>query len=360
MEYILLTPGPTPLPPSVYKKMSEPILHHRTAEFGQLFGRTIADLQYVYRTKNSVLMLTSSGTGGMEAAVANLLSPGDKALAHTTGAFGERFVKILKAYGLSPVVVAEEWGSAADPEKLKKALKENPGVKAVFLQHTDTSTGIVNDLKTLAKVVRENSEALVVVDSISGLGAEELEADAWNLDVVVAASQKGLMCAPGLAFFSVSERAWKAAEAAKLPRFYLDWRTMRDSLPKKETPYTPAVTLVAAQAEALRLIREEGIEAVWKRTADLAAFTRAEIKKLGLKLYSKDPADILTAAWLPEGTDGKKLIGDILKEEKISIAGGQGKLEGKIVRVAHMGYIKKSDVEAGLKSLARRLNLAYA
>ncbi len=208
--------------------------------------------------------------------------------------------------------------------------------------------------------MREGSDALIVVDAISGLGAEELETDAWDLDVVIAASQKALMNAPGLAFFSVSQRAWKSVEAAKLPRFYFDWRTMRNSLPNKETPYTPAVTLVVAQAEALRLIREEGIENVWKRTADLAAFTRAQVLKLGLKLYSSDPAGILTAVWLPEGLDGKKLIKDILKDEHISIAGGQGKLAGKIIRIAHMGYIKKSDVQAGLKALSARLGAIHA
>jgi serine---pyruvate transaminase len=359
-SYILLTPGPTPLPPSVSKAMAEPILHHRTAEFGKFFSTVLSDMQYVYRTKNTVVMMTCSGTGSMESAVINLLSPGDKALVHTTGAFGDRFVQILKGYGLSPVVVAEEWGHAADPEKLKKALKDNPGVKVVFVQHTDTSTGVVNDLKTLSEVVHSNSDAIIVVDSVSGLAAEELETDAWNLDVVLTGSQKGLMCAPGLAFAAISEKAWKLVDAAKLPRFYFDWRTMRKSIPNQETPYTPAVTLVVGQAEALRLIRQEGIENVWKRTAELAAFTRAELKKLGLKLYAKDPADILTGAWLPEGVDGNKLLADMLKEEKISIANGQEKLKGKIVRVAHMGYITKADLEAGLSSLARRLKAVPA
>lgn len=361
MDYILLTPGPTPLPPSVYKVMAEPILHHRTAEFGEQFSRVIADMKYVYRTTGEVLMMTCSGTGSMESAVVNLLSPGDKVLVHQTGAFGERFTKILRAYGLDPVVVDEEWGHAADPEKLRAALRKNPGLKAAFFQHTDTSTGVVNDLKALAAAVREaQPEALVVVDSISGLGAEELEMDAWGLDVVITGSQKGLMAPPGLAFAALSERSWRAVEAAKLPRFYFDWRTMRKSLPKKETPYTPAVTLVAAQAEALRLIREEGIEAVWKRTAELAAYTRAAVQKMGLTLFAKDPADILTGVNLPAGLDGKKLIKDILAQERVSIAGGQLHLEGKIVRIAHMGWIKKADVDAGLKALAKRLQPTHA
>lgn len=360
MEYTLLTPGPTPLPPSVYKKLAEPILHHRTAEFGDIFADTIAGMQYVYRTKNEVLLLSSSGSAAMESAVVNLLSPGDKALIHTTGAFGERFVSIARAYGLDPIVIEEEWGHAADPDKLRGALKKNSGIRAVFHQHTDTSTGVVNDLPVLSKIVQENSDALTVIDAISGLGAEELETDDWNLDVVVTGSQKGLMCPPGLAFMAVSEKAWKAVEAAKLPRFYFDWTTMRKALSKKQTPYTPAVTLITAQQEALRLIREEGIENVWKRTAELAEWTRSEVKGLGLELFPKDPADILTAFKFPEGVDGTKILNEILAEEGISIANGQKKLMGKIARIAHMGYIQKADVQKGLKSLARRLSLTPA
>ncbi|MBI5629367.1 MAG: alanine--glyoxylate aminotransferase family protein [Elusimicrobia bacterium] len=360
-KYILLTPGPTPLPPSVSQAMAQPILHHRTEEFGRLFEYVIAEMQYVYRTKNTVLMMTTSGTGSMESAVANILSPGDKPLVHTTGAFGDRFVSILKSYGLSPAVISEEWGRAASPERLKEALKANPGTKAVFLQHTDTSTGVVNDIEALSAVVRENSQALVVVDSVSGLAAERLETDAWNLDVVLTGSQKGLMNAPGLAFAAVSARAWKAVEAAKLPRFYFDWRAMKKSLADRETPYTPGVTLVAGQAEALRLIRQEGIENVWKRTGELAAHTREQAQaKLGLSLFAKDPANILTALRLPEGTDGNALIADILRQERISIAGGQMHLKGKIIRIAHMGYITRADVDAGLEALAKHLAHAGA
>lgn len=359
-DYILLTPGPTPLPPSVLAKMAEPILHHRTHEFGKVFQQVLSDMQKVYCTKNTMLMVTSSGTGAMESAVVNLLSPGDKALVHSTGAFGNRFAKILKTYGIEPMVIFEEWGDAAQPERLRKVLQAQKDFKVVFFQHTDTSTGIVNDVKALAKIVRENSSALIVVDAISSLAAERLETDAWNLDVVLTGSQKGLMNGPGLAFASVSENAWKACEAAKLPRFYFDWRTMRESLPNLETPYTPAVPLVVAQAEALRLILKEGIKAVWKRTAELAAFTRGEVQKMGLKLFAKDPANILTAAWFPEGVDGNQILKKLLEEERISIANGQEKLKGKIFRIAHMGHITKKDVQAGLSALSKRLTKVHA
>ncbi|MBI3554467.1 MAG: alanine--glyoxylate aminotransferase family protein [Elusimicrobia bacterium] len=352
---IMLTPGPTPLPPSVSHAMAKPILHHRTKEFGELFDFTLREMQYVYRTKSTVLMMTCSGTGSMESAVVNLLSPGDKALVHTTGAFGDRFVKILKTYGLFPIIVAEEWGHAADPKKLAKALKENKDVRVVFFQHTDTSTGIVNDLKTLADEVRKHSAAIIVVDSISGLAAEPLEMDAWGLDVVLTGSQKGLMNAPGLAFAAVSERTWKLVETASLPRFYYDWRTMLKSVKDKETPYTPGVTLVMGQAEALRLIRQEGIENVWKRTAELAKYTRAWAARVDLPLFAADPANILTALKLPEGLDGQALIQEILREESISIAGGQLHLKGKIIRIAHMGFISKSDLDAGFAALEKRL-----
>ncbi len=357
---IMLTPGPTPLPPSVSNAMARPILHHRTKEFGELFDYMIREMQYVYRTKNSVLMMTTSGTGAMESAVVNLLSPGDKAIVHSTGAFGDRFVKIIETYGLKPVVIKEEWGHAADVKKLIKALEENKDVKAVFFQHTDTSTGVVNDVKALAHAVREHSAAVVVLDTVSALAAEPLETDAWDVDVAVTGSQKGLMNAPGLAFAAVSERAWKVVETAKLPKFYFDWRTMRKSLKDSETPYTPGVTLVMGQAEALRLIRQEGIENVWKRTAELSDYTRAWAKEQGLALFAKDPAHILTALKLPEGVDGQALIEEILREEGISIAGGQVHLKGKIIRIAHLGFISKSDLDAGFAALEKRLSRVRA
>ena len=353
---IMLTPGPTPLPPSVLEAMSRPLIHHRPAEFGRLFVSVIEDMQFVYRTKNAVLMMTASGTGAMESAVINLLSPGDLTIVCTTGAFGDRFVNIHKAFGLKPLVLPFEWGTAVDGEVLRKALKENKGVKAVFLQHTDTSTGVLNDIKNLSKIIHEESDALVVVDSVSGLACEPLETDAWGLDCVVTGSQKGLMNAPGLAFAAVSEKAWKAVEASKLPKFNFDFKLIRKSLADKETPWTPAISIVAGQAAALKMLRAEGMEACWKRHDDLAAHARKLLtEKLGLPFYAKSPANILTGVVLPAGVDGTKLLADILKEEGISIAGGQLHLKGKIFRLAHMGYISKPDIEAGVDALAKRL-----
>ena len=351
---IMLTPGPTPLPPQVLEAMSRPLIHHRTEEFGKLFASVIEDMKWVYRTKQTVLMMTCSGTGAMESAVTNLLSPGDASLICTTGAFGDRFVAIQKAFGLSPEVLPFDWGRSVDPEVLRRALKKD--LKAVFFQHTDTSTGVVNDLKTLAKIVREESDALVVVDSVSGLACEPLEMDAWGLDAVLTGSQKGLMNAPGLGFAALSERAWKAVETAKLPRYNFDYRIMKKSLADRETPWTPAISVVVGQAAALKLLRAEGMENVWKRHDELAAHARRALEsKLGLPFYAKNPANILTGVVLPEGVDGNKLLADILREEGISIAGGQLHLKGKIVRLAHMGFISKSDVDAGVAALASRL-----
>ncbi len=356
LKNIMLTPGPTPLPPSVLEAMSRPLIHHRTAEFGRMFTSVIEDMRFVYRTKGTVLMMTTSGTGAMESAVVNLLSPSDLTIVCTTGAFGDRFVKIHKAFGLNPLVLPFEWGSSVNPEALGVTLKRNKGVKAVFLQHTDTSTGVVNDIQTLSKIVHEESDALVVVDSVSGLAAERLETDAWALDCVVTGSQKGLMNAPGLGFAALSEKAWKVVETARLPKFNFDYQLIRKSLADKETPWTPAISIVAGQAAALKLLRAEGMEACWKRHDALAAHARKLLtEKLGLPFYAKNPANILTGVVLPAGVDGSKLLADILREEGISIAGGQLHLKGKIFRLAHMGYITKSDIDAGVDALARRL-----
>lgn len=358
---IMLTPGPTPLPPQVLEAMSVPLIHHRTEEFGRMFAGVIEDMKWVYRTKHDVLMMTCSGSGTMEAAVANLLSPGDVTVVCSTGAFGDRFVNIHRAFGLSPAVLAFEWGHAVDADKLRQTLKATKGVKAVFFQHTDTSTGVVNDLKALAAIVKQESDALVVVDSVSGLACEPLEMDAWGLDVVVTGSQKGLMNAPGLGFAAISPKAWKAIETSKLPRFYFDWKTAKKSLAERETPWTPAISVVAGQAAALKLLKAEGMENCWKRHDELAAHARRELSaKLGLPFFAKDPANILTGVRLPADVDGNKLLADILKEEGISIAGGQLHLKGRIFRLAHMGYISKADIDAGVEALSRRLAKAKA
>ena len=354
-KHYLITPGPTPIPPEVSSKEGLPVLHHRTSEFGVYFVEVIEGLKYVFQTRNDLFLITSSGTGGMESAVANLISAGDTAIVAASGAFGERWGKILASYGAQVVWVREPDGQAIVPSKIEEALKKNPQAKAVFGQHTETSTGVVNDVQKLGEIVSK-TPAVFVLDAISGLGGQELRTDDWKADVVVAGSQKGLMTAPGLAMVSVSRKAWPLVEAAKSPRFYFDYRTLRKSIPEKETPYTPAVTLIVSMAEALRQIKDEGIENVWARHAWLAHATREGVKAMGLTIFTQTPCNVLTSINVPAGLDGKKIVKRTREEYGVSIAGGQVQLEGKIVRLAHMGYMGRFDVIIGLSALEMMLH----
>ncbi|MBL8023322.1 MAG: alanine--glyoxylate aminotransferase family protein [Elusimicrobia bacterium] len=346
----LITPGPTPVPPEVALQSALPVLHHRTHEFGAMFQKAVDGMKRVYKTKEDILMISGSGTGAMEAAVANTLSPNDTMIVGAVGSFGERWIKIGEAFGAKVVPVREEWGKAVDPEKIRQALKEHPEAKGVFVQHTETSTGIVNDLVTLGKIVAETS-AILVVDAISGLGGEELHMDDWKLDVVVAGSQKGLMLAPGLAFASVSSKGWDAVKTSKNPKFYFNFLQIRKSLADNETPWTPPVSLVAGLVAALDMIHKDGIENVWARHRRLAAMARAGMQGLGLSLLADRPCAVLTSGKLPASVDGKKVVNWIRDEHGVSVAGGQEKLAGKIVRLAHMGYMDSFDLIIGLTAL---------
>jgi aspartate aminotransferase-like enzyme len=353
-KHYLLTPGPTPIPPEVALKEALPILHHRTAEFGAIFGEVAEGLKYLFCTKNDVLILSNSGTGAMESAVVNLLSPGDEALVASCGNFGERWAKILEAYGLKPNVIAGEWGKSVNPAEIEKALKANPKIKAVFTTHTETSTGVVNDIEKIGAIVSA-TPAVLVVDAISGLVGQELKTDDWKVDVVVSGSQKGMMLAPGLAFASVSPKAWPMVEAAKLPRFYFDWRKMKKSLATKETPFTPPVTLIVALSESIKMIRAKGLENVQAECKLLARAARAGMKAIGLELFGDKSCDVVTSALVPQGVDGGKIVKLLREDYGVSIAGGQGALKGKIIRFAHMGYIGKADVLVGFACLEMAL-----
>jgi serine---pyruvate transaminase len=349
-KYYMLTPGPTPIPPEVSAKEGLPVMHHRTSEFSAIFSDAISNLKYVFQTQNDVLLLTCSGTGMMEAAVSNLLSPGETALVASTGWFGERWGKLLQTYGMQVIFVRPPEGEAVPPAQIEEALKKNPQIKAVFTQLTETSTGVVNDIKGIGAVVAK-TPAVFVVDAISGLGGQDLQTDAWGVDVAVSGSQKGVMTAPGLAMMAVSKKAWPLIETSKCPRFYFDLRKMRDNIPKKQTPFTPAVTLVASMLEALRQIRAEGLENIFARHAWMADATRAGVQALGLSLYAKAPCNVLTAVNVPAGVDGKAIVKRLREDYGLSIAGGQGPLEGKIFRLAHMGYMERFDVLIGITGL---------
>lgn len=351
----LFTPGPTPVPETTQLDMARPLVHHRGPEFKAILAEVQDGLKYLFQTRDDVLILTSSGTGAMEATVVNLLSPGDPVLTVQGGKFGERWTEICQAYGLNTQVMEVEWGKAVDPEELGQRLRENSAIKAVFITHNETSTGVMNDLEAIAGEVHRNSDALLVIDGISSVGALELRTDRWGLDVVLTSSQKGLMIPPGLALVSISQRAWKATEGAKLPKYYFSFAAARKALERWETPFTPAITLVIGLHSALQLIEEEGIEQVWARHRRLAQATRAGIKALGLELFAQSPSDALTAVKVPPGVDGLALVERLRTRYGIAVAGGQDQLRGKIFRIAHLGYYDDFDVITAISALEMAL-----
>jgi aspartate aminotransferase-like enzyme len=351
-EY-LYTPGPVSIPPEVLLKLAEPIYHHRTKKFQAIFSAVNAKLHDVFKTANDIVTFTSSGTGAMEAALVNFLSAGDKIISVNGGKFGERWGKIAKAYGVVCNELKIAWGTSPDPQQIAAQLAADPSIKAVYIQLVETSTGTLFDVKAISEVVAR-TPAILVVDAISGLGADELPVDAWGVDVCVAGSQKALMIPPGLSFLSVSPKAWKLAETLTLPKFYFNAAAARKSLEKNDTPFTPAHTLVGALNVALDLITEEGIDAVVARHARLARAVRAGAQALGLTLFSQRPANALTAIQVPDGVDAATII-SALKDDGIYVAAGQDAAKGKIFRVAMMGYAVDADVVNALAGIERAL-----
>ena len=334
------------------------MIHHRSADFGELLARVLEGLKYVFRTKNEVLLFSSSGTGAMEGAVANCFSPGEKVVVFAGGKFGERFVEISRLFGLDVIAVEYEWGECADPGELERILGENPDVKGVMLTHSETSTGVVNDVEAFGRIVA-GTDALFIVDTISGLGAVELKTDDWGVDLAVSGSQKGLMTPPGLAFTAVSEKAWAAVEKAELPRYYFSFEAARKSQSKEppQTPYTPAITLVQALDEALKMIEEEGLPDIHERHRLFAEATRAAVSALGLRFFARDRsrAYVATSVWSPEGMNSGDLVRLMRNEHGVFIAGGQGKMKGKIFRLGHVGFFDRFDIIIQISSLEMAL-----
>jgi len=351
----LLTPGPTPLPPQISLAMAKPIIHHRTPQFQEILKEASTGLKWVFQTSNDVFIISSSGTGAMEAAVINLLSAGDNALVVQGGKFGERWTEISKAYGINAEVIDVEWGKAVSPEEIKKRLKANPQIKAVFTTLCETSTGVDTDIASIAAVVKE-TPAVLVVDAISASGVVDLKTDAWGVDVVVAGSQKGLMLPPGLGFISVSAKAWKLVEASKSTRYYLDLRKAKKALDKNDTPFTSSITLIVALNEALKMMQQDGLEYMFDRHKTMANATRAAMKALGLELFAPTVAsDGVTAVKVPAGVDGEKLVKTMRDTHGVTIAGGQDELKGKVFRIAHMGFITEFDIITGISCLEKVL-----
>ncbi len=348
----LMTPGPTPVPPEVLLAQAQPMIHHRTPKFSEILAKASEDLKYIFGTKNDVLTFASSGTGVMESAVVNLFSAGDKVIVCSNGKFGQRFDQLAAAYGLNAISLEYDWDTVVEPADIARELQADSEIKGVLVVQSETSTGVLNNVKEIGAIVK-NHKAVLVVDSITGVGAVELRADDWHLDVVMTGSQKGLMLPPGLACVSVSDKAWAAVEKSTLPKFYFSWTKARKSLAKSTTPFTPPVSLIIGLGEALSMMREESLENIIKRHSRLALATRLGAEAMGLKLFA--PANgrgsAVTPVWVPENIDGKELVKKMSAKYGITIAGGQEHLAGKIFRIGHLGYFDQFDILTTLAGL---------
>jgi aspartate aminotransferase-like enzyme len=347
----LMAPGPTPVPPEVLAASAAPVIHHRGPDFRELMLRTLRRLQDVCRTQNDVLLFTASGSAAFESAVVNLLSPGERVLVVTAGAFGDRWSAMAGEYRADVDELRYAWGETPQPEDLRSRLAET-GAEVVVLVHSETSTGVVADVEALARVAK-GIGATVVVDAVSSLGAVPLETDAWGLDVVVAGSQKALMTPPGLSLVTVSREAWERSRRSTTPRFYLDWERMRAALETGSTPFTPAVTLVAALDVALGLLLEEGLEAAFARHAALGYACREGVKAMGLELFSPDEerSAVVTAILTPDGIDAKELVLELRDRFGITVAGAHGKLGSRMFRIGHIGYYDVLDITTVLTAV---------
>ncbi len=354
---LLLSPGPTQIPASICEVLGRPIIHHRTPQFQDILKEAAEGLKYVFQTKNDVLILTSSGTGGMEAAVCNLLSANDKAITVEGGKFGERWTELCCVYGVKTNVIKVPWGKAVSAQEIKKILDADKDIKAVFITLTETSTGVTTDVKSIAEVVKK-TKAVLVVDAISGLGATDLQTDHWGVDVVVSGSQKGLMLPPGLAFVTLSAKAWELVPLSKNPKYYFDLTLAKKTAEKIDTPFTPAIGIIIALNESLKLIKKDGLEKLFAHYARLAQGTREAAKALGLSLFADASciSNVVTAINLPAGIDGEKLTKIMRDTHGITLAGGQDDLKGKIVRLSHMGCLDEYDMLTGISCLEKVLN----
>ncbi|RKY36990.1 MAG: aminotransferase [Candidatus Omnitrophota bacterium] len=346
----ILAPGPTPVPQNVLLAMAQPIIHHRTPQFKEIFKQMNENLKYVFQTKNDIFTFAASGTGAMEAVVVNLLSAKDKAICIQSGKFGERWTELCKAYCVDTVIIDVEWGKAVEIARVKEVLEKHKDAKVIFSTYCETSTGVVTDIKAIADLVKD-TDTVLVTDAVSALGGMDLQTDNWNIDVVVAGSQKGLMIPPGLAFCAVSSKAQKLVEVSKTSRYYFDFCLAKKALDKSDTAFTPAIGLCIGLNEALKMIKQETLEKVFQRHSCLAKAARAGVEAIGLKLFAETPADVVTAVCVPEGIDGAELVKIMRDDYGVTVAGGQAELKGKIFRLAQLGYMNEFDILTGLNCL---------
>jgi len=353
----LMTPGPTPVPAEIMLTMAAPMIHHRTPDFSAAFRAAIESLKYVFQTEGDALLFAASGTGVMESAIVNCFSAGDTVIVCRNGKFGDRQKSICEVYGVNVIDLAYEWTQVVDPADIATALAENPGVRGVIVTQSETSSGVLNDVKAIGAIVREYPETVLIVDSITGIGAVECKTDEWGLDVVMTGSQKGLMLPPGLAACTVSEKAWRAYERSTLPKFYFDWMKYKKNVEKDTTPFTPAVSLVLGLNQALTMIKQEGLENTIARHSRLAEATRRGCEALGLKLFAppEGRGSAVTPVWVPEGVDGKAIVKVMKDKYGVTIAGGQDDYTGRIFRIGHLGYFGDFDIITTLAALEMTL-----
>ncbi len=353
----LRTPGPIPLADDILEAMSWPMINHRGPEYAELLDRVTDRLKEVFDTRGSMYVITGSGTAAMEAAVVNTLSPGDRVVNLSIGAFGDRFGEIAGIFGADVTTLSFTPGEAVDPDRLRQTLTQDPSIKAVLVTHNETSTGVVNDLEAIAGVAKGEFDKLLLVDGISSVASLPLRTDAWGCDVVASASQKGWMAPPGLAFLSLSERARRAHAEARMPRFYLDVAQYESYLRRGQPPYTPAISVMFALDVALGKLLDEGMESVYRRHAEIGRMTRAGIRSLGLPLFPEESvaSDTVTAVAVPEGVDGARLVSLLRAERGVVLAGGQAELAGKIFRIGHMGHCAEDEIQDVLDALEQTL-----
>lgn len=354
----LRTPGPTPVPDDIMEAMANPMINHRGPEFHDLISRATEQLKQVFMTRNELFILTASGTGGLEASIVNTLSPGDKVLSAPAGDFGNRFCEMAEAYGAKVQRLEFPWGTAVAPDAVRQALRNDPAIKAVMITHNETSTGITHPLEDIAKVVKGEFNKLLLVDAVSSLACIPLPVDGWSCDVVGTASQKGFMVPPGLAFVSVSYDAWEAQKTATMPRYYFDLKRAQRYLERGQTPWTPNLSVMYGLSMALDKLLAEGLENVFERHARIGRYTRDGVKDLGLDLLAQDEAyasNTVTAVKIPEGVDAARFMSLMRTEENVVLAGGQGKLSGKIFRIGHLGHVSQGDIAEVLDALKKVL-----
>ncbi len=358
IKSLLMIPGPTPVPDEVLRALSHPMINHRGPEYMELQRELISGLKTAFKTEGDVQIYPCAGTGGLEAAVVNVLSPGDRVLGAPMGAFGDRFCEIAEVYGASVRRLPTEWGQAVDPARVAAALREEPNTRALIVTHNETSTGVLNDIPAIVRAAREVSpEILILVDGVSGMLAADLRTDEWGLDVVVSGSQKAWQIPPGLAFLGISQRAWAAHRSAKMPRYYFDWTRMQKSMQSDQTPYTPALPQLFGLQVALRKILAEGLDESFRRHAAMARATRAAVQALGLELFASEGfySNSLTAIRAPEGLTAKAIRGCMRERHGVVIAGGQGKIKDAVFRIGHLGYVDENDILATLAALEQTL-----